>query len=77
VYLVVVDLGGSGSRFIHQPLAPQLYRKTSGKAPSPAVYFKAKSITWLDVSTIEVQPQSEFTDKVRDRFIVKIPEVSK
>jgi hypothetical protein len=78
MYLVVVDLGGSkGSRFVHQPLAPQLYRKPGGKAPLPAVYFRAASVTWIDANTLEVRPAAEYSDKVRDRFVVKLSEIAK
>lgn len=77
MYLVVVDPGGpAGSRFVHQPLAPQLYRKPGGAAPA-AIYFKAASVTWIDANTLEVRPAAEFSDTIRDRFVVKIPEVSK
>ncbi|MFY9824738.1 MAG: hypothetical protein WAM82_25395 [Thermoanaerobaculia bacterium] len=77
MYLVVVDLGGpSGSRFIHQALAPQLYRKVSGNGPAAAVYFQAASIIWLDARTLEVRPTAESSGKVRDRIVVKLSEVA-
>lgn len=74
MYLVVVDLGGpSGSRFFHRRIPPRLYSKTRGSE----VYFAAESITWIDARTIEIQPAADYTYEVRDRFVVKIPEVSK
>jgi hypothetical protein len=74
MYLVIVDLSGpSGSDFVHQPLSPQLYRK--GGASDVA--FNAESMTWVDRSTIEVRPEAKYSDKVRDRFVVKLPEVAR
>jgi hypothetical protein len=74
MYLVVVSLGGpSGSHFIHQPLAPGLYRKVG----TADVAFEASSITWIDAKTIEVRTKPEFLDKVRERFVVKLAEVPK
>jgi hypothetical protein len=74
MYLVVVDLAGpAGSHFIHQPLAPQLYRK--GGATDVA--FQAGSIVWLDAKTLEIRPAAEYSDKVRDHFVVKLSEVAK
>jgi hypothetical protein len=77
MYLVVVDFGSpSGARFVHQPLATQLYRKVSGNGPAAAVYFQAAAVTWLDARTLEVRPTAETSDKVRDRIVVKLSEVA-
>ena len=42
-----------------------------------AVYFQTDSVTWIDANTLEVRPAAEYSDKVRDRFVVKLSEVAK
>jgi hypothetical protein len=75
MYLVVVNLGGpSGSHFIHQALAPGFYRSDGGTSDT---VFEASTITWIDARTLEIRPEPEFTDKVRDRLVVKLSEVAK
>jgi hypothetical protein len=72
-YVVVVDLshGVAASRFVHQLLSPDLYRKP-GTEKGSKVSFEVAAVTWLDEQTVELKPVQRDAGW-KDRIVLKLP----
>jgi hypothetical protein len=75
VYVVVVDVHQflNGTRFVHQPVDPSVYRKR-GAHGADTTHFFVDSLTWLDSETVSVQPSSALA-WAKNPFVLKLPAV--